>query len=368
MTLILELARMIQPRGNAVFLSGVLLAVLAAAPCAWSSGFHYGPCDPSFVPDPAEGNYGTVLFSDGENDEGDHTPTYAGGYVHVDLTNGQVATQIDVTVRLEFWAFPVDPNTIQHWAGNSLAEATGGHRLGVLPLGELKATCSMVDMVWDSFQMTPAPPGWIYMPLVAQYNANYTAGPTSSDPGWAILSFVIIYPSLRTYPAVPPNTVVEYYNAPWDMYFMTPIADEINILDTRLPPFGDWVRTGVQFTVFPSTGAPAGTVNICRFFNESFAPKSSHFYAAKGLGCEQTIASFPDWKLETSALFNVRLPSPDGGCPTPDGHIFRYYNNGKGGAPNHRFVPEGPARNVMLSEGWTPEGNGPGGVAFCANQ
>ncbi len=105
-------------------------------------------------------------------------------------------------------------------------------------------------------------------------------------------------------------TVVEYHHASFDHYFITSKADEISILDSKVPPFQDWSRTGLTFKGYTSAGAPAGSVGICRFFNDSaaFAPKSSHFYAPHGLGCEDTIAAFPDWKLENANLFNAILP------------------------------------------------------------
>ncbi len=91
-------------------------------------------------------------------------------------------------------------------------------------------------------------------------------------------------------------TVVEYYHAGFDHYFITPVAAEIALLDAHTPPFQDWSRTGFSFNAYANAGAPASSVAICRFFNDHFAPKSSHFYAPHGFGCEETIAKFPDWE------------------------------------------------------------------------
>jgi hypothetical protein len=140
-------------------------------------------------------------------------------------------------------------------------------------------------------------------------------------------------------PTVP---VVEYYNAVLDHYFITPVSAEVGLLDTKTPPFQDWSRTGYQFNGYANATAPAGSVAICRFFNSTFAPKSSHFYAPHGLGCEATIASFPDWKLEDD-------------------------NGGKGGAPHHRFGTSLAERQTMIDKGYVPEGNGIG-VGMCAPQ
>ncbi|HQR10216.1 MAG TPA: choice-of-anchor D domain-containing protein [Casimicrobiaceae bacterium] len=167
---------------------------------------------------------------------------------------------------------------------------------------------------------------------------------------------------------VPPTTVtvVEYYHAPFDHYFITSKADEISILDTRVPPFQDWVRTGFTFTGYVNATAPAGSVAICRFFNDSpaFAPKSSHFYAPHGQGCEDTIASFPDWKLENDKLFNTMVPDAVGNCPAGTVPVYRMYNNGMGGAPNHRFVTSLAERQKMLNKGYVAEGKGIG-VGMC---
>jgi hypothetical protein len=153
-------------------------------------------------------------------------------------------------------------------------------------------------------------------------------------------------------------TVVEYYNSAFGHYFITPDVGEIAILDTRVPPFQDWSRTGYSFVAYESGAAPAGSVSICRFFNSSFAPKSSHFYAPKGLGCEQTLASFPDWHMENDNLFKAMLPNAGGACPGATVPIHRMYNNGLTGAPNHRFVTTLAERQVMLDRGHVSEGVG----------
>ena len=161
--------------------------------------------------------------------------------------------------------------------------------------------------------------------------------------------------------------VVEYYNAVLDHYFITPVAAEIALLNAKTPPFQDWSRTGFTFNGYVNATAPAGSVAICRFFNSSFAPKSSHFYAPHGLGCEATLSTFPDWKLEDDKLFNVMLPDAGGVCPAGTLPVYRLYNNGMGGAPNHRFVTSLAERQIMIGKGYVPEGNGIG-VGMCAPQ
>ncbi|MEO8346372.1 MAG: hypothetical protein ABI607_11825 [Betaproteobacteria bacterium] len=161
-------------------------------------------------------------------------------------------------------------------------------------------------------------------------------------------------------------SVVEYHHASFDHYFITSKTDEIAILDSKVPPFQEWSRTGLSFNAYANAGAPAGSVGICRFFNDSaaFAPKSSHFYAPHGLGCEDTIASFPDWKLENDKLFNAMLPDGSGKCPIGTIPVYRLYNNGQGGAPNHRFTTSKSVQQTMLAQGYVAEPAGIG-VGMC---
>jgi hypothetical protein len=166
--------------------------------------------------------------------------------------------------------------------------------------------------------------------------------------------------------AAPPTvTVVEYHHAAFDHYFITPVADEIAKLDARTPPFQDWSRTGFSFKAYVNATAPAGSNAICRFFNDHFAPKSSHFYAGHGFGCEDTLRLFPDWGLEDDKLFNALLPDASGVCPAGTIPVYRLYNGGMGGAPNHRFVTSLAERQKMLDLHYIPEGTGVG-VGMCA--
>jgi hypothetical protein len=156
--------------------------------------------------------------------------------------------------------------------------------------------------------------------------------------------------------------VVEFYNAVFDHYFVTPVTGEIQLLGH--PPFQDWQPTGLSFNAYAPDDAPPGSVGICRFFNDHFAPKSTHFYAPHGLGCEATLAQFPDWTLEDAQLFAARLPDAQGVCPASTIPLYRLYNDGQGDAPNHRFTTRLDIRQAMLDRGYVAEGNGIG-VGMC---
>jgi hypothetical protein len=45
--------------------------------------------------------------------------------------------------------------------------------------------------------------------------------------------------------------------------------------------------------------------------------------------------------------------------------LYRLYNNGLSGAPNHRYTIHASVRSQMIAQGWIPEGNGPDGVFAC---
>ncbi len=150
--------------------------------------------------------------------------------------------------------------------------------------------------------------------------------------------------------------VVEYYNAGFGHYFMTADADEIAGLDAGAYNFA-FVRTGRQFNAYSSPAA--GTVPVCRFFTLTFAPKSSHFYTADPVECDG-LKFNPNWQYEKIA-FHIAVPS-GGVCPVGTTPIYRMYNNGQTGAPNHRFASDFTIyQDFTTNKNWAPEGTG-----FCS--
>jgi hypothetical protein len=173
--------------------------------------------------------------------------------------------------------------------------------------------------------------------------------------------------SLQGTPPPPPpvdgTKAIEYLFAQWNMYFVTSIPGEVALLDAGA--FPGWVRTGLQFNVYPSTGAPPSALPVWRFFSTSFAPKSSHFYTALTAEYNALLINH-DWQLE-GPVFNIAIPALDGSCAAGTIPVYRLYNNGLGGAPNHRFTTAAGVRTQMIAAGWVPEGYGIG-VGFCAPQ
>ena len=164
--------------------------------------------------------------------------------------------------------------------------------------------------------------------------------------------------------APPPSgatvTIKEYFHAAFGHYFITASSAEIELLDAGR--FDGWSSTGRSFKAFQNEGA--GTVAVCRFFTEAFAPKSSHFYAPRGTGCEPVFDN-KDWQYEGDVFF-VAEASDAGTCPAGTQPIYRLYNRGQTGAPNHRYTNDPAVRSLMLGQNFQPEGKGAEGVGFCA--
>jgi hypothetical protein len=175
-------------------------------------------------------------------------------------------------------------------------------------------------------------------------------------------------PQLLPKPASLPQTVaaVEYYHAGWDMYFVTALPDEIAALDGGA--FGGvWTRTGQQFNVYALEGAPASSSTVSRFFGTMFDPKSSHVYTANEAEYDALVSgAIAGWQLE-GPVFSAPLPAHNGKCPAGTIPVYRLYNNGMGGAPNHRLITDANEFAQMLADGWIPEGQGIG-VGFCSPQ
>jgi len=181
--------------------------------------------------------------------------------------------------------------------------------------------------------------------------------------GAQVTGFTLTGGQLKVEERTPPPgglaRAVEFFHPEFDHYFITTNPVEIDNLDSGRTP--GWQRTGQSFDVY-ATGE-AGRAPVCRFFSESFAPKSSHFYAPRGFGCEAVLGD-PTWQYEGDVFF-APLPAADGSCPAGTVGVFRLYNNGLGGAPNHRFTTSEETFAAMRRDGWIPEGAGEG-VGMCS--
>lgn len=154
-------------------------------------------------------------------------------------------------------------------------------------------------------------------------------------------------------------TVIEYYAPQFDDYFITPVMDEIHVLDTQVIP--GWYRTGYSFEAYvePTPGADP----LCRFY----IPPASHFFSGLAAECAAVLAfNVPPFVFESSNSFY--LPAPDmttGVCPSGLIPVYRLYNN-KPMLTNHRYTTDLAVKAQMVTKGYIAEGYGPNRVMMCA--
>ena len=210
------------------------------------------------------------------------------------------------------------------------------------------------------YRTTAQPYDFVTYPGLPQdgLNAIYRDGTTRPN---AAINFAGQSGTVPATPAgLPTGTAVEYYHAEFDHYFITAFPDEQAVLDGGA--FGGaWKRTGESFTVW--TKGSAISPATCRFFSTNFAPKSSHFYTPFSVECS-SVKTSPDWQFEAVAFF-MELTDANGNCLPGTTPIYRLYNNGAGGAPNHRYTTNRTVFDQMVAKGWVPEGNGPQTIFAC---
>jgi len=159
------------------------------------------------------------------------------------------------------------------------------------------------------------------------------------------------------------NVAVEYYYASWDNYFVTASPDEVAALDSGA--FGGvWARTGQTFKVW--TDASSGARATCRFVTTVYAPKSVHFYTPSRVECAELMID-PAWQYEGIAFY-TNLADSNGLCAAGTVPLYRIYNNGMGGAPNHRYTTSLATLDQMVAAGWSFEGNGNTKAFACVPQ
>jgi len=156
-----------------------------------------------------------------------------------------------------------------------------------------------------------------------------------------------------------PVTMVEYYNAALDHYFMTWVGNEIVLLDAGTTIKG-WRRTGKTFVVLRSPAA--GTSAVCRIY---IPPGSGdgHFFGRDAAECAGTLAQHPNFISEDPAFFHLYPPSA-GTCAAGLVPVYRVFSNRADA--NHRYTTERAVRDEMAAKGWLVEGDGADAVVMCA--
>lgn len=177
-----------------------------------------------------------------------------------------------------------------------------------------------------------------------------------SVPGSAL---TITYSLAGVGSASVPATVVEYYNASLDHYFITWLPAEIATLDAGIAIRG-WARTGQTFRTHPVPGA--GTTPVCRYYIPP-GKGDSHFFGRGAVECADTGTKNPSFVLEDPAFMHMYLPVA-GVCPAGTTRVYRAFNNRADA--NHRYMIDPAIRDLMVSRGWQAEGDGSDLVVMCA--
>jgi len=161
--------------------------------------------------------------------------------------------------------------------------------------------------------------------------------------------------------AATPVTVVEYYNATLDHYFITWVAAEQANLDAGNTPTR-WTRTGLSFKTYttPQTGASP----VCRYYIPP-AKGDSHFFGRGTQECNATGQANPTFILESPDFMHMFLPLA-GTCPASTTPVYRVFSNRPDA--NHRYMTDRAVRDQMAAKGWLVEGDGPDAVVMCAPQ
>lgn len=161
-------------------------------------------------------------------------------------------------------------------------------------------------------------------------------------------------------PASAAATVLEFYNASLDHYFITHVAGEIAKLESG--QFRGWARTGQSFKVYATP--QAGTSAVCRIYIPP-GKGDGHFFGRDKNECDGTIVKNPMFVLESSAFFFLYPPNL-GNCGAGQVPVYRVYTNRADA--NHRYTTDRATRDAMVAKGWIAEGDGADTVAMCAPQ
>jgi hypothetical protein len=156
-------------------------------------------------------------------------------------------------------------------------------------------------------------------------------------------------------------SVIEYYNAGLDHYFITWLPAEIAILDAGTQIKG-WKRTGYSFKTYPT--AQYQTSPVCRYYIPP-GLGDSHFFGRGTAECNATGQKNPSFVLEDPAFMRMFLPAA-GVCPAGTTQVYRVFSNRPDA--NHRYMTDKAVRDQMVAKGWLAEGDGPDLVVMCAPQ
>lgn len=165
--------------------------------------------------------------------------------------------------------------------------------------------------------------------------------------------------------SLPPGTTeaVNFRDPTLDHRFVTALPGEVTIVRAKgVDHVWPWQEESDRFPVWASW--EVGLVPICRFATRPVTGWNSHFYSADLIECK-AVKENPDlalhWQFETEAAFYVKPARWDAGvgghfCSSGTIPIFRLYNNGLSGQPNHAYTSSYRVRSQYLAKGWKEEG------------
>ena len=158
-------------------------------------------------------------------------------------------------------------------------------------------------------------------------------------------------------PALAHATVVEYYDAGLDRYFLTADPDEMNSVETGGAGRG-WVRTGYPFDTAGScvsaSNGPCPSRPVCRFYGALPMGSGSHFYTVDENECRFVRENDRNWVFEGIA-FNAYAPNATTrSCPTGTRPVYRPYNNGYSPGANHANHRQVTANRAPRTTGTRP--------------
>ncbi|MCC6196276.1 MAG: exo-alpha-sialidase, partial [Burkholderiales bacterium] len=184
----------------------------------------------------------------------------------------------------------------------------------------------------------------------------------------AVVLAAFAAPALAAFPPLPPYTVVEYYHAGFDHYFITSSAEEIDALDSGRTR--GWSRTGRAFEAVSAYFPGLEPNPVCRFH---IPPQhgDSHFFSASPAECAAIRAkigvdpNYSGYIEETPNAFQMYLPSQaTGACwGSP---VYRLWN--QRADSNHRYTTDAGTKAAMQAKGYAAEGYGPDAVAMCTRR
>ncbi len=145
----------------------------------------------------------------------------------------------------------------------------------------------------------------------------------------------------------PAGTIVEFFNAPANKYFISANPADWALLD-QYANIG-WKRTGVTFSAY-TQGQEATAQPVCRFFAPAVG---SHFFSVNKSDCE-ALAITPGFVNEGTAWY-ASAPSA-GACAAGTTSLYRTFNNGNNGPANHRYFTDYSFYQTYASKGYALEG------------